>query len=230
MSFLLLDSKREIYPTGQVTAPDQSGAGKGGEHLLMTRPVILGVMGAGGETAPPGSSTYRLASALGEVVGRSGAILLNGGGDGTMEASATAAKRAGGRTVGLLRAASGETPPYLDLALFTGLDDGRNYLNVAVSDAVIALPGGAGTLSEVALALKLRHRNGKPVIALGAWRYLRDEGFDLVCVDDPADAVERAFSMLGLRLGDRIEASIDFPSMPDQGEHMDALRRFVPAP
>ncbi|MEM8930670.1 MAG: LOG family protein [Acidobacteriota bacterium] len=197
----------------------------------MGRPVILGVMGAGGDGAPPGSSTYALAEALGEAVGRAGALLLNGGGDGTMEASAIGARRAGGQVIGVLRAAveepSEEPPAGLDLALFTGLGDGRNFLNISIADAVIALPGGAGTLSEIALALKARKRFGKPVIALGAWQFLIDRGYDLVRVDQPQDAVQRAFAMLGLPLGDRIDAPIAFPEIPDQRGHRDRLRHFV---
>ena len=194
---------------------------------MIARPVILGVMGAGGDGAPPGSATYALAETLGEVVGRSGAILLNGGGDGTMEASAIGARRVGGRVVGVLRASVGEPVDHLDLALFTGLGDGRNFLNIAIADAVIALPGGAGTLSEIALALKARKRSGKPVIALRAWDFLVDQGYDLVCVDQPDDAVAQAFALLGLELGDRIEAPMAFPSMPDQLPHRESLRRFV---
>jgi len=94
-----------------------------------------------------------------------------------MEAAARGAKEAGGLTLGILpgsNAAESPPNPHIDLAVFTGLSDARNAINVKAAEAVIAIGGGPGTLSEIALALK----NGKPVLALRTWAVSR-EGADL---------------------------------------------------
>jgi uncharacterized protein (TIGR00725 family) len=132
----------------------------GKEGRTMSRAVV-GVMG-GADASP---AVLALAEALGRAIAESGWILLNGGRDaGVMDASARGAARAGGLVVGILpgrdrRGAS----PHLSIAVVTGLGDARNAVNVLSSDVVVALPGGAGTLSEIALALKA----GRKVVALG---------------------------------------------------------------
>jgi len=81
-----------------------------------------------------------------------------------MEAAARGAKEAGGLTLGILPGsdASGSPPNrHIDIAVFTGLSDARNAVNVKSAEVVIAIGGGHGTLSEIGLAL----RDGKPVIA-----------------------------------------------------------------
>lgn len=104
------------------------------------------------------------------------------------EAACRGAKAAGGITVGILpgddREAANE---WVDIALPTGLGEARNALVVRSADVVVAVAGGYGTLSEIALALK----TGKPVIGLGTW--------DVAGVEtaaDPADAVARALQFL----------------------------------
>lgn len=122
----------------------------------------MGVMG-GGEGASP--EACRAAYQLGRLIAAEGWILLNGGRPaGVMEASAKGAKENGGLTVGILPDRdSCFASEYIDIPIVTGMGDGRNYLNVLTSDVVVALPGGAGTVSEIALALK----NRKTVILLG---------------------------------------------------------------
>jgi uncharacterized protein (TIGR00725 family) len=99
-----------------------------------------------------------------------------------MEAACRGAKEAGGTTIGILpgtdRAAANR---FVDVAIATGLGEARNALVVRSADAVIAIGGGYGTLSEVALALKA----GKRVVGLGTWDV---EGVD--AVDSPEAAVE----------------------------------------
>jgi uncharacterized protein (TIGR00725 family) len=116
-----------------------------------------------------GDDTAAVAEEVGRRVAEAGAVLLCGGRGGVMEAAARGAKAAGGLTVGVLpgRDAS-ESPPneFLDVAIFTGMHDGRNWINACSSDGVVAVSGGWGTLSEIALALVL----GKPVVLLGSWR------------------------------------------------------------
>jgi len=123
---------------------------------------IVGVMG-GGEGAS--ADVCREAYALGSLIAKEGWRRLNGGRPaGVMGASARGAREAGGITVGILPGKDArEASPDVDIPIPTGLGDARNYINILSSGAVIILPGGAGTLSEAALALK----NGKTIITLG---------------------------------------------------------------
>jgi uncharacterized protein (TIGR00725 family) len=99
-----------------------------------------------------------------------------------MEAACRGAKESGGRTVGILPGADRSAAnPYVDVAIATGLGEARNALVVRAADALIAVGGGYGTLSEVALALKA----GKRVVGLGTWDI---EG--VVAADSPEAAVE----------------------------------------
>lgn len=127
--------------------------------MLERRPII-GVMGG----ANVSDLDYQLAYELGALVAENGWILLNGGRDaGVMRASAEGAKSRGGTTIGVLPSASkNDANPFIDIPIVTNLADARNVINVLSSDVVIACPGSAGTLSEVALALK----NEKTVILL----------------------------------------------------------------
>jgi uncharacterized protein (TIGR00725 family) len=125
------------------------------------RPVI-GVMGAG-EGASAGDCA--LAEQLGERIAEQGWILLTGGRDcGVMAAANRGAKRiAGSLTIGILPTSAGPTSESLDVAVFTGMGDARNVINVLSSRVVVCCgTGGPGTASEVALALKSR----KPVVLL----------------------------------------------------------------
>lgn len=123
---------------------------------------IVGVMGSG---RPLAHNAAAVARRLGSLIAAENWVLLTGGrASGVMDAASRGAKDAGGLVVGVLpdtdtvRASSA-----VDIAIRTGMGDARNVVNVLSSDVVIAMPGGAGTLSEVALALSA----GKPVIALG---------------------------------------------------------------
>ncbi len=119
-------------------------------------------MGAGDRARP---SDVELAYELGVAIAQQGWILLSGGRNtGIMEAVNRGAKNAGGLTVGVLpdrdKSAASDS---VEIAIVTGLGSARNYVNVLSSDVLVACgQGGAGTASEVALALKA----GKPVILL----------------------------------------------------------------
>lgn len=119
---------------------------------------------------------------MGRELGGRGVVLVCGGLGGVMEAACRGAKDAGGTTVGILpgtdRAAAN---PFVDVAVATGLGEARNALVVRAADAVIAIGGGYGTLSEIALALKA----GKRVVGLETWDV---EGVEVA--DSPAAAVE----------------------------------------
>jgi uncharacterized protein (TIGR00725 family) len=122
----------------------------------------VGVAGA----SQPDAHLVALAEALGRRLAEAGATVLCGGGTGVMTAVCRGAREAGGMTVGLLPGAdrSGGNP-YLTVALPTALGEGRNLLLVRASDALVAVGGGFGTLSEIALALRI----GVPVVGLATW-------------------------------------------------------------
>jgi uncharacterized protein (TIGR00725 family) len=123
---------------------------------------------------------------VGRLLAERGAVLVCGGLGGTMEAACRGAKQAGGTTVGLLPGESrSDANRFVDVAIPTGLGEARNALVVRASDVVVAVGGGYGTLSEIALAL----RAGKRVVGLGTW-----EIDGVVVADGPAAAVAEALS------------------------------------
>jgi uncharacterized protein (TIGR00725 family) len=104
-----------------------------------------------------------LARRVGELIARARAVLVCGGLGGVMQAAAEGAREAGGVTVGILPGTdAGDANPGVVIAIPTGLGEARNALVVGASDAVIAIAGGWGTLSEAAFCLK----NGVPLIGL----------------------------------------------------------------
>lgn len=106
------------------------------------------------------------AEAVGAGLAAAGAVLLSGGRGGVMAASCRGAADAGGLTLGILPGFDRrEANPWVAIAIPTGLGELRNGLIIRASDAVIAVGGAYGTLSEVALALK----TGVPVVGLGTW-------------------------------------------------------------
>lgn len=130
--------------------------------MAKQRKPVIGVMGAGGDAS---ASDIALAERLGELIAREGWVLLTGGRDcGVMAAANRGAKRvAGSLTVGVLpgTSESGGVCPDVDVAIFTDMGNARNNINVLSSDVVIACgSGGAGTASEIALAIK----TDKPVV------------------------------------------------------------------
>ena len=123
---------------------------------------------------------------MGRLLAERGAVVVCGGLGGTMEAACRGAKQAGGTTVGLLPGGSrSDANPFVDVAIPTGLGEARNALVVRAADVVVAVGGGYGTLSEIALALKA----GKRVVGLGSW-----EIDGVVAADGPAAAVAEALS------------------------------------
>jgi len=104
----------------------------------------------------------KMAEELGEGLAKLGAIVICGGKGGVMEAVCKGAKKQKGITVGILPDDQKLANPYVDIAIVTGMGEGRNVINVKSGDLVIVIGGGAGTLSEIGLALKAN----KKVIAL----------------------------------------------------------------
>ena len=148
------------------------------------RPLQIAV--AGGNRCS--QRTARLARALGREITAAGAVLLCGGLGGVMEAVAQGAAEAGGTVIGILpgyRHDAGNR--HLTVRIPTGLGYARNVLVAAAGDALIALPGAHGTLSEVAMARVL----GRPVIGLGVWRDVPG----VVVARTAAEAVRRAVAL-----------------------------------
>jgi uncharacterized protein (TIGR00725 family) len=125
----------------------------------VTQPVYMAIIG-GSEVSP---ETTRLAREVGREVAKKGAVLLCGGLGGVMAAAAQGAQEAGGVSLGILPDGDRRRAnPYLTYSIATNLGHARNVLIAHSADALIAVAGGYGTVSEAAIALKL----GKPVIAL----------------------------------------------------------------
>jgi len=155
----------------------------------------VGVVGSG--TCDRSSRAYQLALEVGRLIAQKGGTLICGGLYGVMEAAARGAKQAGGTTVGILPGRQrSEQNAYLDVSIATGMGDARNLVNVLSSDVIIAISGGPGTLSEIALALK----NGKHVVGLETWHFDAPD-FDTsalyVAAGSPSEAVEKAFERAG---------------------------------
>jgi uncharacterized protein (TIGR00725 family) len=145
----------------------------------------IGVIGAGACPA----STSEAARKLGLEIGKRGWTLVCGGLKGVMEGAARGCVEAGGMTVGILPGIDrASANPYITVAVPTGLGDGRNLLVVRSSDVLVAVSGGYGTLSEIALALKA----GKPVIGLETWKEIPGVHY----ARDPMDAVQLITTLL----------------------------------
>jgi uncharacterized protein (TIGR00725 family) len=145
----------------------------------------IGVIGAGA----CGSEIKALAEMVGKEVAKRGGFLLCGGLGGVMEAAAYGAKQEGGTTLGILPGAlRNEANSWIDIAVLSGMGHARNALIAQSSDALIAVNGEYGTLSEIALGLKM----GKPVIVLESkWEI---EGSHRA--KSPEEAVELAFKLI----------------------------------
>ncbi len=146
--------------------------------------MIISVIGAGSCK----KKTYSMAEDVGRLVAQHSAILLTGGLSGVMEAASKGAKEAGGTVIGILPGFSKEDAnAYVTIPIITGLSHARNVIVVRSADAVIAVDGEYGTLSEIAIALKL----GKPVIGINTWDNI--EG--VVKADNAEDAVAKAIEL-----------------------------------
>ncbi len=135
-----------------------------------------------------------LGFAVGAGIARRGGILVCGGLGGMMAAAAEGAKSKGGLTVGILPGdKSSDANPFIDVALPTGLGAVRNTMVVRTCDAVIAIRGAYGTLSEIAFALRL----GVPVVGLDTWSVVRNGKTDpgIHIAKTPDAAVTQAFAL-----------------------------------
>jgi uncharacterized protein (TIGR00725 family) len=157
--------------------------------------VIISVIGGDGS----GADALVLAEEVGRELGRRGVTLLCGGRGGVMEAACRGA-RSGGHTIGILPGRNAkETPPnkYVEFPIFTGIGYARNAIVALSGEAVIAISGSYGTLSEIAYALI----NDKPLVGLDTWDfdYHDWEPGGIVRVSTAVEAVEMAVEMAEAR-------------------------------
>ena len=146
-------------------------------------PPYVAVVGPGDATA----EERTVAEEVGRELARRGAVLVCGGLGGAMEAACRGAREAGGTTVGILPGLDrGDANEFVDIAVATGLGEARNALVVRAADSLVAVGGGFGTLSEIALALKA----GKRVVGLSTWEL----GVGIEPAASPAEAVEAALN------------------------------------
>lgn len=149
--------------------------------------IVVSVFGTG--RAQPGAPAYELAEQVGRALAQAGFVLANGGYRGTMHAAAKGAAQAGGTVIGVTCSAfkNSVANEYITREVTTcSLEERLNTL-VRIGQAYVVLPGGTGTLLELALVWELKNKRfldqGKPIVLAGAfWRPL----VDLVVGDDPA--------------------------------------------
>ena len=128
------------------------------------------------------------AEAVGRLIAQKGGILVCGGLHGIMESASKGAKEAGGLTIGILpQDHKRDANPYIDLPIATGLGIGRNVIIARTADALIAVGGEYGTLSEMAFGLQMK----KPVVGISTW-----EIKGIVPAENAEDAVAKVFELL----------------------------------
>lgn len=154
---------------------------------------IIGIFGTGRVTEE--DNDWITAFTMGRLLAQRGFVVLTGGLGGVMEAASRGAREADGMTLGILPGTRNTTPAnqYVDIAVYTGMGEARNVINVKSCNAAIAIGGEYGTLSEIALALK----GQCPVILLDSWHIaphnsMKQPGWQLA--RSPEEAVSLAIA------------------------------------
>ena len=170
---------------------------------------VVAVVGAGTCTR----REYNLAHEVGRLLAQRDVVVACGGLLGVMEAACAGAKESGGLTIGVLPGyLRTEANRYVDVAIPTGLRDARNVLVATMGEAVIAVGGKLGTLSEIALALK----HGIPVVGLATWKLDPERLFEhrVPSVQTAEEAVGLALRLADERENDR-QAGVEAPQDVD---------------
>lgn len=148
------------------------------------RKPVIAIIGAG----KCSKKLYDMAAEIGRYVAENGGVVLCGGLGGIMEGAARGAKEAGGTTIGIIPSENkADANQFIDYVIPTGFGQARNVLVVRAADAIVALPGKFGTLSEMAFALV----SGKPIISVQAWKL----GEEIQQVEDPLEAAKIAMEL-----------------------------------
>jgi uncharacterized protein (TIGR00725 family) len=151
--------------------------------------MLIAVVGGGQCSA----EEEKLAEAVGRGLARRGVILICGGLGGVMEAACKGAKSEGGTTIGILPGEDcSAANPYVDIPIVTSIGYARNLIVVKSAQAVIAIDGSYGTLSEIAYALQ----SSIPVIGLNTWSLSLKEELDpsIIQAQHAEEAVEKAMA------------------------------------
>lgn len=152
---------------------------------MIQRKKIIGVIGAGLASIDGRQQAYR----VGQLIAEYGALLVCGGLDGIMEAASQGCHEAGGQVIGILPGESSQQAnPYVSVPIVTNMGHARNIIIAHTAQALIAIEGEYGTLSELAIGLKL----GKPVIQLGSWSQFPET----LRAENPEHAVKLAWSAI----------------------------------
>jgi len=160
--------------------------------LEMQRGLFITVIGASDSSA----EETTLAEEVGRELARRGVTLICGGLEGVMEAACRGANSLGGVTIGILPGNSRkDANAYVQIPIVTGMGYSRNVIVAKSGQAVIAIGGSYGTLSEIAYALQ----SGTPVIGLGTWSLARGGVTEssIIVALNPVDAVEKALGLIG---------------------------------
>lgn len=156
----------------------------------MNKKKFIAVIGG----SEPSTEETRLAESVGRELANRGAILVCGGLGGVMEAACKGTHSAGGITIGILPGDSRHAAnPYVQIPIVTGIGYARNISVVKSAQAVIAIGGSYGTLSEISYALQ----SGIPVIGLNTWSLSRNNQPDnsIILAQSPTEAVNRALDL-----------------------------------
>ncbi len=152
---------------------------------------FIAVIGGG----QPSPEEAKSAEEVGRELARRGVILICGGLGGVMEAACRGASEEGGITIGILPGNNSQAAnPYVQIPIVTGVGYARNVAVVKSAQAVIAIGGSYGTLSEIGHALQ----GGIPIIGLNTWSLARNGQPDnsIIPAQNPAEAVDKALNLI----------------------------------
>ena len=172
-------------------------------ELVRTRPPFVAVIGDGDPRGPDAHRILEWAEEVGQLLARGGAVVVTGGLGGVMRAASQGAVAAGGETIGILPGSNAaEANEYVRVPIATGLGVARNLVVVTSADAVVAVGGRHGTLSEIGLALRM----GRQVVTLASWRIESDQRLGGPRVHRARDAREAVGVVLRLAREGPVEA------------------------
>jgi len=157
---------------------------------MINKKKFIAVIGGG----QPSPQEVQLAEEVGRELAKRGVVLVCGGLGGVMEAACKGAQSEGGVTIGILPGENRQAAnPYVQIPIVTGIGNARNVAVVKSAQAVIAIGGSYGTLSEIGHAL----RSGIPVIGLNTWSLSRNGRQDnsIILAQNPTEAVNKALNL-----------------------------------
>jgi uncharacterized protein (TIGR00725 family) len=165
------------------------------DRVILPRPPYVAVIGDGDPRGPDAHRLLEWAEEVGQHLARGGAVVVTGGLGGVMQAASRGAAGVGGETIGILPGAdASEANEFVRTPIATGLGVVRNLVVVTSSDAVVAIGGRHGTLSEIGLALRM----GRHVVTLSSWRLESDHrlgGPSVHRAREPREAVALALRL-----------------------------------